>query len=231
MLSAHSRLFSVPYESSLMDRSPAEADWFVRQFNRGAAGAGKARWVEKTPRHIHSIDRILRRFGDAKIVVMLRDGRDVACSLRERTGDLDRAVRRWLDDNAAAEPYFDHPAVHVMKYEDLITDRERELRRLLAFLDEEYEPALLAHHELPFRFYGRFERSRELADVIENLDEPPASVSGSDHRLHRSWQARQPVFDGRGRWRTALTAEERRRFVELAGDRLVAYGYTTDGDW
>ena len=230
ILSAHSRLFCVPYESSLMERSAADADWFVRSFNAATRQAGKARWVEKTPRHIHHIGAIVQRFPEAKVVLLMRDGRDVVCSLRDRSGDFDAAAQRWLDDNAAAEPFLDHPAVLVLKYEDLIGGREVQLRRLMRFVGESYEPRLLEHHTSGFRFLGRYEHSKEFAARLEELGEKPASVSGSDHRRYRSWQASQPVFDGRGRWRTDLSAAERTRLEALMGDRLVAYGYADAGD-
>jgi len=41
----------------------------------------KPRWAEKTPLHVHRIDYILTHFPKAKIVHILRDGRDVICSL------------------------------------------------------------------------------------------------------------------------------------------------------
>lgn len=231
ILSVHSRLHAVPYESSMMERSAVESDWFVRQFNRDAREAGRARWVEKTPRHIVAIGRILALFPDARVLLMLRDGRDVICSLRDRSQDLEGSIARWVDDNAAAEPYFDHPAVLVVRYEDLVAGQESELRRILGFLDEPFEPALLQHHTSGFRFYGRYERADRFAERIDRLEEPPATVTGSDHRLYRSWQARQPVFDGSGRWQSDLSDADKQLVKRRAGDRLIAYGYAEDERW
>lgn len=231
ILSAHSRLHAIPYESSFIEREPAEADWFVRRFNRATSRAAKRRWVEKTPHHIHHIAALLDRFGDARVIVMMRDGRDVACSLRARSGDFAAGVHRWLDDNAAAARFAGDTRVLFVKYEDLVSDRERQLRRVCDFLGEPFEPQLLAHHTTPFRFYGRYEHSRRFAAQIDAMQDRPPSVAGSDHRLYRSWQARQPVFDGRERWVDDLSAAEKARFKELAGDALVRYGYESDDRW
>lgn len=231
ILSAHSRLYAVPYESSFIEREPAEADWFVRRFNRATGRAAKVRWVEKTPHHIHHIGALLDRFGDGRVIVMMRDGRDVACSLRDRSGDFAAGVRRWLDDNAAAAPFVGNRRVLFVRYEELVTDRERQLRRVCDFLDEPYEPGLLSHHVTPFRFYGRYEHSRRFAAQIDAMRDRPASVAGSDHRLYRSWQARQPVFDGRERWVDELSTADKAHFKELAGDALVRYGYAGDDGW
>jgi len=166
------------------------------------------------------------------VIVMRRDGRDVACSLRDRTGDLEAGVRRWLEDNAAADSHLSNDAVHLLTYEALVEDPEATLRSLVAFLGEQFEPELLRHEDSAFRFYGRFEGSWDAATHIERLDGPPPSVSGSDHRLYRSWQARQAVFDGRGRWRTELTGQEKDLVKQLAGPALQHYGYVRQAtDW
>ena len=46
------------------------------------SATGKARWAEKTPRSVLNLPWILERFPNSKFVHVLRDGRDVACSLR-----------------------------------------------------------------------------------------------------------------------------------------------------
>ncbi len=228
ILSVHSRLHSLPYETSCATKDDAEMDWFVRRFNEETAAAGKARWIEKTPLHIYELPRLLARFPDARVILMLRDGRDVAASLRARTGDLEDGIRRWLDDNAAGEPFHDHPATFVVKYEDLIATRDQTLRALIEFLEEPFEPTLLTHEAGDFRFYGIFSQAHRVAAEIDELDAPPPSVSGADHRLHRSWQARQPVFDGRGRWQRELDDQELEMVMRLAGAKLAQYGYVAD---
>lgn len=231
ILSAHPAIFGVPYESSLADRSPAEVDWFVREFNRRTKRAGKERWVEKTPSHIHEIGWLLRRFPTCNVLVMVRDGRDVACSLRDRTGDFTSGVMRWLDDNMAAEPFLAEERVHRLPYERLVADRRAFLEETTEFLGERFEPPMLEHEKSSFRFYGRYQGAQTMAAEIDAMESPPHSVSGRDHRLYRSWQARQPVFDGRGRWSTDLTDAERKSFKRLAGAKLVEYGYADSLDW
>ena len=45
--------------------------------------AGKQRWAEKTPRNISRIGEVFRWFPEARFIHVLRDGRDVACSLQD----------------------------------------------------------------------------------------------------------------------------------------------------
>lgn len=228
ILSTHSHIHGVPYESKLFQRDEPERSEFVARFEAETRAAGKARWLEKTPRHILHLDALFERFPDARVIVMIRDGRDVACSIRDRVGDLDEGIRRWLDDNAAAEPFLDRNSVLPLKYEALVEDPEAALRQVAEFLDEPFEPAMLEHHQSDFKFYGGVNKMEKFREAIDGMVEKPDSVSGADHRLYRSWQARQPIFDGRGRWREKLSPAEQAHVQERAGDVLARYGYGPD---
>ncbi len=231
ILSAHSRLHAIPFESSLPERSPTHVDQLVARFNRATKRRGKQRWVEKTPSSVRSIGWLLSRFPDAAVIVMRRDGRDVACSLRDRTGDLEAAIRRWLEDNAAADAFVADPRVFALRYEDLVGTPTESLGRLMAFLGEDFEPALLRHEQSGFVFLGRMQGAREAAARLALQQEPPQARSGSAHRSYRSWQARQPVFDGRGRWCDELDDDDKALIKQLAGDALVAYGFAAGDSW
>lgn len=231
ILAAHSRIHGIPYESDLAFRREGHVDWMVRRFNRETKAAGASRWVEKTPRHIQRIGSLLERFPSAKVLVIIRDGRDVACSIRDRSGDVAAGAERWVADNAAAAPFMEHPSVLVVSYEKLVEDRRSELQRVVAFLGEPFEEGLLTHHQNPFRFYGRFQDYEDVVPEIESQTAPPENVSGEDHRLYRSWQARQPVFDGRNRWKTDLSTDERETVKAIANESLRKYGYTDGDDW
>ena len=41
----------------------------------------------------------------------------------------------------------------------------------------------------------------------------------------------QPLFDGSGRWRTELTADEQQRFKELGQRQLESFGYVDSDTW
>jgi hypothetical protein len=104
---------------------------------------------EKTPEHAAKIPAILSLFPNAKIVFLIRDGRDVALSLTRMpwmSPDLHVCFLIWLyyfrilkraRNNACGNTYF-------AKYEEIVSDPEKELRRLLGFLELPYESAVAA---------------------------------------------------------------------------------------
>jgi hypothetical protein len=212
MLSAHSKIFAVPYESRIAAHCCWRFQGAMRKFERWAIAHGKRRWAEKTPKHILRIDYILRHRPDAKILLIIRDGRDVACSLQRRHGSLEFGIRRWVEQNTVGKKYWEHPNVHVVRYESLLTDFEKTMKNILAFLGEEYEPAVQEYYKSPKLFYSR-------------KIEKPASESRSDHNQYRNWQINQPLFDGRGKWRR-LSKEDRAMIHDVGGPLLAELGYT-----
>lgn len=218
ILGAHTRLFAVPYESRCaMTDDHAAFQQAMRRFDRLAEAAGKRRWIEKTPRHIQRIGQILRWQPEAKVLLILRDGRDVARSIQARTGSAEQGIQRWIDDNEASRPYWDHPNVLRFKYEDLVTDFEPTVRRILAHIGEPYQAEMRSYHTKPKRWYAK------------TIRKPNSTKEGAAHNEHRNWQINQPLFDGRGRWKE-LSSEDLQRVTQIGGDLLAELGYREPDD-
>jgi hypothetical protein len=216
ILGAHSRIFAVPYESGIaLKDDPVRFVSESQKFDRWAVTEGKHRWAEKTPRHIHHLDSILQWCPQARVLLVLRDGRDVAWSIRERTGDLEQGINRWIKDNRAGEKYWQHPQVHVFRYEHLVRDFEGTTRGVLEFLGEDYEEGMKGYYRVPKRWYA------------EELTQPESRLGDNNHLRYRNWQINQPFFDGTGRWKL-LSAEELGRVFALAGGMLSEYGYVDE---
>jgi hypothetical protein len=230
ILGASSRIHCLSYETKFLVNSILQIEESVKQFNREAAAAGKPRWAEKTPHHIRHLDLLFRCFPDARVILMLRDGRDVACSFRERRADLADGIQRWLKANTAGEPFWGDPRVRVQRYENFIADPTAELTALMAFLGEPFDPAMLHPEQSSFRYYdGKAKMGKE--DIDRITERPASAQEGEDHSRLRAWQARQPIFDGRGRWRRDMTPEDKEIFKREAGDVLIRYGYVADSNW
>ncbi len=184
--------------------------------------AGKARWAEKTPRNIGHIASIFRCFPETRFVQVLRDGRDVACSLRThprhrvengRLVPLDTwkpiagCARRWVRDIEGSRRWWNDPRFHTVRYEELVLNPRPALERLMAFLGEDWDEAMLAHAGAasPFRDSTRFAQNPEALTAVST-----ASL---------------------GRWQRDLDENDRRLFKRIAGPLLVELGYAANDDW
>ena len=113
---------------------------------------GKPRWGEKTPHHVLYWSNIRLALPDIPVLVVIRDGRDVAlsqCAARFGPKSVGRAGHRWVRWIEAIERIKeDLPThrVHEMRYEDLITDAESTLTKVCHFLGEDFHQDLLQFH-------------------------------------------------------------------------------------
>jgi len=153
------------------------------------AAQGKARWVHKHPSAVHMMNHFVQSFPDGRFLYVVRDGRDVACSLAERLGSLREGVSRWVRDNAKMVPFLSLPALLTVKYEALVASPERELRRILCHLGEAYSDRMLRYHEQPHA--SRCSPPLISADRARATNPPPRG----DHERRREWQMRQPISD------------------------------------
>jgi hypothetical protein len=227
MLDAHSAIFGVPYEAKLGKSQDAEFTAKTALFDKLTIAAGKARWVEKTPSNVFYLDRLFENLPELKVIIMVRDGRDVATSMRIRFEDsmagrsaaFAHGVNRWVDENTQWLRHRDHPRLLMVKYEDLVKNFEVTITRIVEFLGEACEPALLEFHR---------SKNNYLHDA--KVDTAPEATQQNINQF-RNWQVHQPLFDGSGRWRTEMNDEEKRLFKEKAGALLQSFGYAGNADW
>jgi hypothetical protein len=196
------------------------ADWFYRE--KLLRVEGKPRWADKTPNNIRVIGKLLTWYPEGRFIHIIRDGRDVACSLRHhprqrfvngqlapvrRDNPISLCATRWVQDTCGGLPYRDHPRYHEVRYENLVRDPEAELRRICSFLDEPYVPEMLTGANA-------------------------ARAGSRESRLANNENADGPITPKMiGRWRTDLRPEERSVFLGIAGELLIALGYVTDHAW
>lgn len=188
---------------------------FLRFFmDSMALDQGKARWVEKTPLHAYHVDRLARRFPSSKFVHIVRDGRDVALSLRslgwtpECFGDgrlqLVAAAEQWEDVVTAA-----HEAgtsldgrYLVVSFESLLGDTEAELARLAEF-----------------------------CETSLSLDRIRQAEFGSLGKANTAFEDRGDAASPRPveRWKRQMTEEEIAVLAATIGPTLRKFGYDLTG--
>ena len=212
---------------ALGDLLAAVEDWNLsaglRAFYRGYAEAhGKARYGDKTPGHASDMAVLARVLPEARFVHIIRDGRDVAASLRGlpfAPGDRGIAAiaAHWRDTvwrarRAAANlPYYTE-----VRYEALVNEPERVLRDLCDFLELEFAPEMLRAHERARERLAEFRSVTFGPDGVARLPDGTEVVA----RTHTP-----PRADRVGRWRHALSEHDVTRFERFAGGALVQNGY------
>lgn len=96
---------------------------------------GKRRWVEKSPQNVYAFQAFLDAYPHGRVVYMVRDARDVVCSLtRKGWGGFKRTLAFWLVDTVLCETFRDHPRAHRVRYEDLVRNPRDTVAKLLDFL-------------------------------------------------------------------------------------------------
>ncbi len=189
-----------------LDADAARRFALAAPFAAYARQQGKPAWGDKTPHYVHHIDTLLRLWPDARVVVLVRDGRDVACSLRSMPfgpNNAWAAAQWWARGIRAGERAVRrHPgAVTTVRYEDLVADPATHVASVCAFLGLRYEPEMLA--------LERVDRGRIVADQADWF---PTLFDG----IHAS---------AVGRWRREMSPREQGVFAALAGDELARWGY------
>jgi hypothetical protein len=118
-----------------------------------AIRSSKSRPGEKSPQHLQHIPVILEGFPEAKIICVLRDGRDVVRSLVEAPWAIPNNPRRLrlfcLRWNDAVEQTLHYQRTlssnqfTTVKFEDVLRQPKQELERLCNFLGETFEETQL----------------------------------------------------------------------------------------
>jgi len=121
---------ALPSRSLLLRRS---LDALLATLDRLALAAGCRNWIETTPRHLVHVRLIERLVPRARIVHIVRDGRDVVaaqCS-GERRRSPRAVVAEWNRALAHHHRCLDRPGHVFVLYEDLLADPEGELLHVM----------------------------------------------------------------------------------------------------
>jgi hypothetical protein len=178
-------------------------------FETYAAKQGKPRWGDKTPLYMQHLPLLERLFPDALWLHLVRDGRDAALSFLAlppgfsgQTWAQPRTVAqfaaRWKVEIDAARALGRRAGERYLelRYEDLVTEPEQEMRRVCEFASLPWEPEMLT-------YAGFFD--------VSNMPE--------HQRLA------QPPTPNVRNWREEMPAADARAFEEVAGDVLASSGY------
>lgn len=141
-----------------LEQSDLEHLLWDRVLHRELVRSGKSVIVEKTPSNAFAWKRLITAWPDARFIFLLRHPASIAASWHESD-----PVKRALPDATtdalrymrAVQRAREGLTGHTVRYEDLTADPETELKRICAFLEIDWEPAMLNYGE---RTEGTLER-------------------------------------------------------------------------
>ncbi len=176
------------------------------------ASTEKARWGCKSTFMIDHVADILARYPDARLILLVRDPRDVAASSRQSvfsTFHPRKTAHLWRGHQETGLAWADRLGgtgrenLRILRYEDLVAAPDAELRALCAWLGEDFAPEML-------RFFEGKEARRSAA-------------------LSESWaNTGKPVDAGSvARFRAELSERELQLVEAVARGPMRRLGYTT----
>jgi hypothetical protein len=110
-----------------------------------------------------------------------------------------------------------------VRYEDLVSDPEASIRGLCEYLELEFDPVLLRHHE------RAAERLEEIAKDLSG--EQGGRELDAEERMSAHEMATQPLSTDRTEvWRREMNPEDLAVFESVAADTLRELGYPLSTD-
>lgn len=175
-------------------------------FERYANYVSKPRWGEKTPGNVFYIGRILEDFPNAQFIYIYRDCRDASAEFIEsQFGPTNAytAAEMWRDGQQAVKPFRESLSADQwfdLKYEEFVREPVDYLKRLCAFLHEDYDDGLMEFHTTP-----------------------TAQRRG---KTRDNWALAHPITDRHvGLYRNQLSIDQQRIMAWVAGDLMRELGY------
>ena len=177
-------------------------------FQLYAEKEGKTRWGDKTPEHVFFLKEIKTVFPEARLIHLVRDGRDVAESLMRvffGPNTIDRAALAWEKSVLTFREFKSHlksTEYLEIHYENLVRSPEQELKKIFDFLGEE--------------FLSFDERIPETTSKAHYLQYDTIHTS-----LKKSISGEKI-----GIFKSKLSQRQVEIFESIAGDLLESYGYS-----
>ncbi len=157
----------------------------------------------------HAYD-ILSTFPDAKFIYLVRDGRDVAASVKKMLSQsrvLYYIVQKWKTEQLKCLSIYNNlkpkNSIQIVKYEDLITNPVDQLTSICKFIDLPFEEKMLQFHTTP---------SSIKESTIHNLDNLSKPLNPNNFNKYQK----------------ELSAKEIKLFEHFGGKVLSLLNYDLD---
>ena len=243
-------MWSDGYEKDLRALSRLSVDYFL---SKEVARTGRKIVGDKSPQHTENLDEIHELYPDARIVHIVRDGRDVAVSAmhhwwrlsKDREGGIfeltpeelrlrDEYVKNRQGFLASGRSIFtEERLTQLASRWDHRTGKGRRDGATLygeQYLEIRYEDLLLDTPTVlgqVLKFLGASSEDRVIERCLRSSD--------FERTSNRRQGEEDPVSFFRkgvaGDWREVFTESDRALYKRLAGERLIELGYESSHDW
>lgn len=166
-------------------------------------------WGDKTPRNTEFIREIYKVYPKSKYVFLLRDGRGVVSSWikRDKTDDIKSRSDFWnmsINQYKFLKKRLGDDQLTIVKYEDLVTDTETTLVRMVNFLGFEFEKGMLNFQGFTDKL-GKFVEQSNFQKIRGSIN--PGSL---------------------GKWKNQLSASQIEFLNREMRNNLLEFGYSID---
>lgn len=231
----------------------AAADFIMERDARYAGKWGPGCVVgDKSPNSLldgEAVRHLLQVYPDARLVFIVRDGRDAAVSHRfqtfiDRPQHLDAEGRRIREDFARdPEPFmkgqrsiFSEKALHQAAegWVHNVQDTHRTAQQLMPahYHMLRYEDMLARPWEVMGRLWRFLGVDTGISTLEESLQAELQQNPDADWQQEKAGDIASALTKGkRGTWQELFTARDREIFKQAASETLVEWGYEKDPDW
>jgi hypothetical protein len=205
----HAAVQLLPYEEMVRELGELVGRWLMRPVRKDQRFL-----VAKEPMDVHAATIL---FPEARFVHVVRDGRDVALSMRRAAQSWDASMGPNVSMSVRAEAWKRQTEL-ARQHRDVLGDRYLEIRY------EDLRRDVTAAARVLFDF-ARIPYD----DVVLDRVREATALTSYDPAVKKSG------FRGGGRegsgWRDRMTFAEAARFDRIAGELLVELGYERDRKW
>ena len=167
-----------------------------------------------------NVEWLFHMFPNVRVIILIRDGRDTVTSYINSWGGQSifrRLVKRWaarIHEIRALQQFVERNGIKdqmcTVRYEDLLDDAPKQLRRIFEFL------------EIPADDYPW--------DSLASVPVLGSSTMKKDDQVHWKPVRKPKSFNPTGKW-VAWSNYEKRVFKRYANDLLIELGYAEDDKW
>lgn len=173
--------------------------------------SGKEQLGEQTPDHTPYLESINNLFPNAKIIHLIRDGRDCSLSQIKRRKDYNifKSAKLWNAYNELLLKFGQNNKERYLciKYEELIANPERTIKSICSFLNEPYISSMLDYQKGGFAI-SNVNMTEDHSNLVKNV-----------------------MKNNCNKWVTGFSSNELKIFESIAGKTLQKFGYTTSNNF